>query len=42
MSFLCLEFGFEQTFVQKMHAFNVDEIDPWSTYIIYNFRKSIL
>jgi len=25
--FLCLEFGFEQTFVQKMRAKNVDEID---------------
>jgi len=26
--FLCLEFGFEQTFVQKMRLYNVDEIDP--------------
>jgi len=26
-SFLCLEFGFEQIFVQKMCALNVDEID---------------
>jgi hypothetical protein len=26
-SFLCLEFGFEQTFVQKTHAKNVDDID---------------
>ncbi len=26
-TFLCLEFGFEQTFVQKMCAYDVDEID---------------
>jgi len=26
-SFLCLEFGFEQTFVRKIHEENVDEID---------------
>ncbi len=26
-SFLCLEFGFEQTFIRKIHEENVDEID---------------
>ncbi len=26
-SFLCLEFGFERTFVKKMLAKNIDEID---------------
>jgi len=28
--FLYLEFGFERTFVQKINAYNVDEIDTWS------------
>jgi len=29
-TFLCLEFGFERTFVQKMRAKNIDEIDTWA------------
>jgi len=32
MFFLCLEFGFERTFVQKTRSFNVDEIDPKCQY----------
>ncbi len=30
------------TFVQKMHAFNFDEIDSWSIFVTwtYSFRKS--
>jgi len=28
VAFICLEFDFEQTFVQKMRTQNIDEIDP--------------
>ncbi len=31
-AFLCIEFGFEQTFIEKMHTKNVDEIDIWRSF----------
>jgi len=31
-SFLCLEFEFERTFVQKCAQKNIDEIDTWSQF----------
>jgi hypothetical protein len=38
----CLEFGFEQTFVQKMRAKSVDEIDTRQHLIILQTFFSIL
>jgi len=41
-SFLCLEFGFERTFVLKIGANNFDEIDHWSFNIFCSctFRQN--
>ncbi len=37
-SFLCLEFGFEQTFVRKICTKNVDEIDQQHNKVVTIFK----